>query len=48
VKKVIANSVYYARAFGDASVEARHRLGIVAPRPANALAPAGTPIAAKD
>ena len=48
VKKVIANSVYYARAFGDASVEARHRLGIVAPRPGSALAPAGTPIAAKD
>jgi soluble lytic murein transglycosylase len=48
VKKVIANSVYYARAFGDSSVEVRHRLGTVAPRAAGATVPAGTPVAAKE
>jgi soluble lytic murein transglycosylase len=47
VKKVIANSVYYARAFGDASVEARHAWAS-SRRVRDALAPAGTPIAAKD
>ena len=43
VKKVLANSVYYARAFGDAAVEMRQRLGTVGPRPA-----AATPLAARE
>ena len=41
VKKVLANSVYYARAFGDSSVEVRRRLGTIAPRTASA--PAAVP-----
>ncbi|MEO8485366.1 MAG: transglycosylase SLT domain-containing protein [Betaproteobacteria bacterium] len=49
VKKVLANSVYYARAFGDASVEVRQRLGTIAPRPAGPLASAAPiPVAAKE
>jgi len=50
VKKVIANSIYYARAFGDSSVEVRQRLGTVAPRPAaaTALAPTVPPVAVKE
>ena len=45
VKKVLANSVYYAHALGDPTVDVRQRLGTVGPRP-----PAGTPVAsaAKD
>ena len=42
VKKVLANSVYYAHALGDPSTDVRQRLGTVGPR-----VPAG-PLAAKD
>ena len=38
VKKVLANSVYYAHALGDPSVDVRQRLGTVGPRtPAGSL-----------
>ena len=49
VKKVLANSVYYARAFGDGWIDVRRRLGTIAPRTASAptLVP-GTPLAAKE
>ena len=43
VKKVLANSVYYARAFGDTAAEVRHRLGTIAPRAA-----AATPLVARE
>ena len=42
VKKVLANSVYYAHALGDPSTDVRQRLGTVGPR-----VPAG-PLAAKE
>ena len=42
VKKVLANSVYYAHALGDPSTDVRQRLGTVGPR-----VPAG-PLASKD
>ena len=48
VKKVLANSVYYARAFGDAAVEVRHRLGTVGPRNAVVAMPAAAPLAARE
>jgi soluble lytic murein transglycosylase len=51
VKKVLANSVYYARAYGDASVDVRQRLGVIPPRGAalTAAVPAGAlPLAAKE
>lgn len=43
VKKVLANSVYYAHALGDPASDVRQRLGTVGPR-----APAGAPLAARE
>lgn len=43
VKKVLANSVHYARALGDPAIEVGRRLGMVGPR-----IPAATPVAAKE
>jgi soluble lytic murein transglycosylase len=42
VKKVLANSVYYAHSLGDAAVGVRQRVGTIGPRAAPA-----TPLAAK-
>ena len=43
VKKVLANSVYYAHALGDPATDVRQRLGTVGPR-----VPVGPPLVAKD
>jgi soluble lytic murein transglycosylase len=43
VKKVLANSVVYARAMGDPSVDVRRRLGTITPRTASVA-----PLVAKD
>jgi soluble lytic murein transglycosylase len=50
VKKVLANSVYYARAFGDGSAEVKRRLGTIAPRvvPGTSSAAPGGQLAARE